>query len=160
MPRLLTTLILALLPFAACIAQESPPAAPAAPAAPASDAPAAGAQAIEGLKLPLKLHPNGKVQVFLTANRAWMTSEGITAEGDLRMFIFDEDGATNGIARATKGTFDRKNSTVFCPGDVVMEKDSVRIAGENLLWESDKNRATIQTNAVLIIDRGGKGLLD
>jgi hypothetical protein len=128
-------------------------------AAPAPSPPP-DAQVIEGLKLPLKRHANGKVQAFLTASRAWMTAGGITAEGDLKVYLFAEDGSTNGVARAVKGVFDNKSSTLFCPGTVIMEKESVRIAGENLLWESDKNRATIQTNAVLVIDRGGKSLID
>ena len=116
-------------------------------------------QMIEGLKLPLRRHANGKVEVFLTADRASFEGDIIAAEGDITVLLLAEDGATNGIARAREGRFNRADMTAFCPGVVSLEKGPVRIFGENLRWESEKSKATIETNAVLILQRGGRSII-
>ena len=118
------------------------------------------AQVIYGLKLPLKRHANGKTEIFLSADKAIFKTDTISAEGNISVLMLSETGATNGMIRAIKGEFDRVNMTAYCHGPVMMEKDSVCILGENFTWNAGTQKATIGTNAVLIINRNGLSLIE
>ena len=66
------------------------------------------AQTIEGLRLPLQRHENGRVQSMLVADRAWMTDNGVSGEGNIRVFMMSEDGTTNGVAGAERAILTRR----------------------------------------------------
>ena len=114
----------------------------------------------DGLKLPLKRHANGKIEIFLSADRAWFDADTVSAEGNISVLLLSETGATNGVIRAVRGDFNRSDMTAFCPGPVMMQKDGVCIFGENFRWNAEKQRAIIETNAVLTVARKGKSLIE
>ncbi len=118
------------------------------------------AQTIEGLKLPLQRHENGRVQSMLVADRAWMTDNGVSGEGNIRVFMMSEDGTTNGVAGAERGDFNQKDMTADCYGRVYLEKSGVKLSGTNLHWVAKLNIVRIETNAVLVLDRGGKSAVE
>ena len=118
------------------------------------------AQIIEGLKLPLQRHENGRVQSMLLADRAWMTDTGVSGEGNIRVFMMSEDGTTNGDAGAERGDFNQKDMTARCYGRVYLEKNGVKLTGTNLYWVAKMNTVRIETNAVLILNRGGKSAVE
>ncbi len=118
------------------------------------------AQKIEGLRLPLQRHENGRVQSMLLADRAWMTDVGVSGEGNIRVFMMSEDGTTNGVAGAERGDFNQKEMTANCYGRVYLEKDGVKLSGTNLYWVAKLNIVRIETNAVLVLDRGGKSAVE
>ena len=109
---------------------------------------------IGGLKLPLKRHANGKVEVFLSADKAWFDADTVSAEGNICVLMLSEDGTTNGTIRAVKGEFNRTEMTAFCQGPVMMNKDPVCIMGEDFRWDAEKEKAVIEKNAVLVINNG------
>ena len=118
------------------------------------------AQTIEGLRLPLQRHENGRVQSMLVADRAWMTDNGVSGEGNIRVFMMSEDGTTNGVAGAERGDFNQKDMTAQCYGRVYLEKGGVKLSGTNLYWAAEFNIVRIETNAVLVLDRGGKSAVE
>lgn len=118
------------------------------------------AQTIEGLRLPLQRHENGRVQSMLLADRAWMTDEGVSGEGNIRVYMMSEDGTTNGVAGAERGDFNQKDMTADCYGRVYLEKNGVKLSGTNLHWVAKMNIVRIETNAVLVLDRGGKSAVE
>ena len=118
------------------------------------------AQVIHGLKLPLKRHANGRTEIFLSADKAAFNADTISAEGNISVLLLSETGVTNGMIRALKGDFDRAKMTAYCHGPVMMEKDSVCILGENFTWNAETQKATIGTNAVLLINRGGTSIVN
>lgn len=118
------------------------------------------AQKIEGLRLPLQRHENGRVQSMLLADRAWMTDNGVSGEGNIRVYMMSEDGTTNGVAGAERGDFNQKDMTAQCYGRVYLEKGGVKLSGTNLYWAAEFNIVRIETNAVLVLDRGGKSAVE
>ncbi len=118
------------------------------------------AQTIEGLRLPLQRHENGRVQSMLLADRAWMTDVGVSGEGNIRVYLMSEDGTTNGVAGAERGDFNQKDMTADCYGRVYLEKGGVKLSGTNLYWDAKSTVVRIETNAVLVLDRGGKSAVE
>lgn len=114
------------------------------------------AQVVEGLKLPLQRYDNGRVKTMLSADRAWMTDTGVTAEGNILLQLMAEDGKTNGLARAEKGIFNQKYNTARCYGPVYMEFNGNRLTETNLYWDSKLHLVRVETNAVLTIFGGDR----
>lgn len=119
-------------------------------------------QTIEGIRLPLQRHENGRTQVLLTAGRAKISGEAGEVEGGIRLFILTETGETNGIARAERGVFDMQDGvrTADCLGPVSFNVDGIRLSGTNLHLSVDTTTVRIETNAVFELDRGGKSMVE
>jgi len=119
-------------------------------------------QTIEGIRLPLQRHSNGRAQVLLTAARARITGEAGEVEGGIRLFMLTETGETNGVVRADRGIFDMSEGarTADCVGLVFLEMDGIRLSGTNLHWSADTTIIRIETNAVLELDRDGKSMVE
>lgn len=117
-------------------------------------------QIVEGLRLPLLRHDNGRVEAMLLADKAWMTDAGVSAEGNLTVYLMTEDGRTNGVARAEKGSFNQKSRIAQCTGAVMMEKDGTRLSGTDMVWMADSNKVWIVNHAMLVLDRGGRSAIE
>jgi hypothetical protein len=50
--------------------------------------------------------------------------------------------------------------TAQCYGRVYLEKGGVKLSGTNLYWAAEFNIVRIETNAVLVLDRGGKSAVE
>lgn len=118
-------------------------------------------QTVEGIRLPLQRHANGRTQVLLTAGRARILGEAGEVEGGIRLFIMTETGETNGVAHAERGVFDLSEHarTADCHGPVSLNMDGIRLSGTNLHWSADAMTIRIETNAVLELDRGGMSMV-
>ena len=112
------------------------------------------AQALEGLRMPLQRHPNGRVKTLFFADKVWMTATGATAEGNIVLYMMAEDGTTNGIARAEKGDFNQKEDTAQFYGPVFLEYDGNRVTGTNLYWDSELQVVQEEATAVLTLRAG------
>jgi hypothetical protein len=112
------------------------------------------AQALEGLRMPLQRHPNGRVKTLFLADKVWMTDTGATAEGNIVLYMMAEDGTTNGIARAERGDFNQKEDTAHFYGPVFMEYDGNMLTGTNLYWNSELQVVQVETNAVMTLRAG------
>jgi len=119
-------------------------------------------QTVEGIRLPLQRHPNRRVQVLLTAGRARISGEAGEVEGGIRLFILTETGETNGVVCADRGVFDmnERARTADCLGPVSLVMDGIRLSGTNLHWSADTTIVRIETNAVLVLDRDGKSMVE
>lgn len=117
-------------------------------------------QIIEGLRLPLLRHDNGRVKAMLLADKAWMIDSGVSAEGNLTVYLMTEDGLTNGVARAEKGSFNQTSRVAQCTGAVMLQKDGTRLSGTDMVWMADSNKVWIVKDAMLVLDRGGKSAVE
>ncbi len=89
-----------------------------------------------------------------------MTDNGVSGEGNIRVYMMSEDGTTNGVAGAERGDFNQKDMTADCYGKVYLEKNGIKLSGTNLHWVAKLNIVRIETNAVLVLDRGGKSAVE
>ncbi|NLB70048.1 MAG: hypothetical protein GX804_10300 [Lentisphaerae bacterium] len=112
------------------------------------------AQALEGLRMPLQRHSNGRVKTLFLADKVWMTDTGATAEGNIVLYMMAEDGTTNGIARAEKGDFNQKEDTALFYGPVFLEYDGNRVTGTILYRDSECQVVLQETNAVMTLRAG------
>lgn len=117
-------------------------------------------QIVEGLRLPLLRHDNGRVKAMLLADKAWMTDTGVSAEGNLTVYLMTEEGLTNGVAWAEKGSFNQTSRVARCTGAVMMEKDGTRLSGTDMIWMADSNKVWIVKDAMLVLARGGKSVVE
>ena len=119
-------------------------------------------QAMNGLRLTLKRHPNnGRVKELLTADQALVDENGVVrVAGAIRLLEFDENGATNSIAAGRDGFFDPRENYAECHGPVAFIRPGIVLTGTNHDWNSKINILRIETNAVLRIQRGGRSAVE
>ncbi len=120
---------------------------------------------VEGIRMPIRRHANGRTQTLLTAHRARLTgAKGETGafEGGIRLYFFTETGETNGVIEAERLLFEQTNGvrTAHCPGPVSAVFDGVQLSGTHLIWNEQNTYLTIETNAVLVLDREGRSLVE
>ena len=130
-----------------------------APAAPLSNY---GGQRVNGLRYPVRRHPNGRVREIALANSAMVTEDGRYVVDDrLTLLFFDENGETNGVATAESGEYDPAAGRAHCSGPVLLDlRDrGVRLTGTNMTWASALSAVRIETNAVLTLRFGGESVV-
>ena len=130
-----------------------------APAAPLSNY---GGQRVNGLRYPVRRHPNGRVREIALANSALVTEDGrYIVEDRLTLLFFDENGETNGVATAESGEYDPGAGRAHCRGPVLLDlrDKGVRLTGTNMTWASALSAVRIETNAVLTLRFGGESVV-
>lgn len=120
-----------------------------------------GGQSGTNVRFPLQRHPNGRVKELFLAESATITTGGLfRVDGELTVLLLDEEGATNGIARARDAVYDRDRNIARSEGPVhlALVAKGITLGGTNLVWngEGTNTVVSIERDAVLTLHRGGE----
>lgn len=115
---------------------------------------------VENFRLPLEKHPDGRVKTLLNAKRAGMKPDGTVAAEQIRIEMYAATGALAGVLRAEDADIDQVNGRGSGKGDVLLERQGVKISGTGLTWIGRDSIVRIESNAVVELDRSGKTLAE
>lgn len=125
-----------------------------------STALAYGGQEVTNIRLPLKRYENGNVVAIFAAAKAKLEQNGAyKAYGGVSLVYYSESGATNGCIRTQAATFDPSTQTAVCDGFTEFDlAGTVHLEGTNVTVFTAKEKARVETNAVLTIRTNGSAV--
>lgn len=118
----------------------------------------ANAQTEEGmplvdLRIPLDYHTNGQVRTQIFAAQARVPQGGLIEATDVRVEIYEDDGATETVVTADDCLYDREAKRVTSESEVSLESEGIEITGKGLDWNSEKKSVEILEDAVVVLDK-------
>ena len=122
---------------------------------------AAVAGNLDGLRLPLAYHDNGKLKTQLKAETAMVPEKGPIQAKNITCEFFTVEGVLDTRMIADECVYDREAKKASSDSKVRVERKDVVLTGNGYEWDSNEQNVTIMSNVKVIIDRPmirGKGI--
>ncbi len=102
---------------------------------------------VDNVELPIQSYPSGRKKTVLKADKAIIPPAGLIEGSNVVVEMFTETGGLEGILKAEKVLYDRKNQRAACIGPASLQRKHITIKGDRVVWVAEYHRIIIESNA-------------